>query len=151
MFFDFLGLFFVYYVESTGIALNISFSIGGLIVVCVSLWRMSRTTVLSLGDVAQAFGILFLLEILAFLLALGLPILMAVIYDAGDRTMTYLTSTWLVIGLYIFPSIIGLVLPFAIYFTIFPRVSSLFDLLVSIFDCSNFSCSPRYPLPISCR
>lgn len=125
MFFDFLGLFFIYYVESTGIALNISFSIGALVMVCVSLWRMSRTTVLSVGDVAQAFGILFLLEVVAFLLALGLPILMAVIYDAGNRTLTYLTSSWLVIGLYICPSIIGLVLPFALYFTLFPRVSSV--------------------------
>lgn len=122
VFFDFLGLFFVYYVESTGIALNISFAIGGLVMVCVSLWRMSRTTVLSVGDVAVAFGILFLLEIAAFLLALGLPILMAVMYDAGGRSLTYLSSSWLVVGLYICPSLIGLALPVTLYFTLLPRV-----------------------------
>lgn len=122
MFFDFLGLFFVYYVESTGIALNLSFAIGGLVMVCVSLWRMSRTTVLSVGDVAAAFSILFLLEIVAFLLALGLPILMAVMFDAGNRSLTYLSNSWLVIGLYICPSLFGLALPFTLYFALFPRV-----------------------------
>ncbi|KAH8416137.1 hypothetical protein KR222_008967, partial [Zaprionus bogoriensis] len=118
VFFDFLGLFFVYYVESTGIALNICFSIGGLALVCASIWRMSRTTSLSLSHVAAAFGLVFLLEIAAFLLALGLPLLMSVLYDAGDRTLTYFTNSWLVIGLFICPSFIGLVLPYTLFFTL---------------------------------
>ncbi|XP_062134527.1 endoplasmic reticulum metallopeptidase 1-like [Drosophila sulfurigaster albostrigata] len=121
VFFDFLGLFFVYYLESTGIALNICFAFAGLILVCVSLWRMTKTTDLSIGFVAGEFGIFFLLELAGFILALGLPLLMSVFYDAGDRTMTYLTNSWLVIGLFICPSLIGLVLPFTLYYTLRPR------------------------------
>lgn len=123
MFFDFLGLFFVYYLESTGIALNICFGLGGIILVCVSLWRMTRTTELDIGSVSGAFGIMFLLELASFVLALGLPVLMAVFYDAGDRTLTYFTNSWLVIGLFICPSVIGLVLPFTLYYTLRPSVS----------------------------
>ncbi|XP_064543535.1 endoplasmic reticulum metallopeptidase 1-like [Drosophila montana] len=120
VFFDFLGLFFVYYLESTGIALNVCFGLGGIILVCVSLWRMTRTTDLGIGSVSGAFGIMFLLELGSFVLALGLPMLMAVFYDAGDRTLTYFTNSWLVIGLFICPSVIGLVLPFTLYYTLRP-------------------------------
>jgi len=125
VFFDFLGLFFVYYLESTGIALNLCFAFGGIILVCLSLWRMSKRTDLKIGSVAGAFGIIFLLELAGFLLAFGFPLLMAVFYDAGDRTLTYLTNSWLVIGLFIIPTLIGLVLPFTLYYTLRPSVSDI--------------------------
>ncbi|ALC41588.1 CG13160, partial [Drosophila busckii] len=118
VFFDFLGLFFVYYVQSTGVALNICFSIAGLVLVCVSLWRMSKVTGLSPGAVTGSFGIMFVMELAGFVLALGLPLLMAVFYDAGDRTLTYFSNSWLVIGLFIIPSLIGLMLPVTLYYTL---------------------------------
>nr|NP_788335.2 uncharacterized protein Dmel_CG33012 [Drosophila melanogaster]AAO41400.2 uncharacterized protein Dmel_CG33012 [Drosophila melanogaster] len=120
VFFDYLGLFFVYYTESTGTALNISFSLGAILVICLSLWRMAKVTDRRLGTYARAFGMQFLLAILGFLLALGFPLLMSVFYDAGDRTMTYFSNSWLVIGLFICPSIIGLVLPATLYLSLRP-------------------------------
>ncbi|EDV56334.2 endoplasmic reticulum metallopeptidase 1 [Drosophila erecta] len=120
VFFDYLGLFFVYYTESTGTALNISFSLGAILVICLSLWRMARVTDWSVGTYARAFGMQFLLAILGCLLAFGFPLLMSVFYDAGDRTMTYFSNSWLVIGLYVCPSIIGLVLPSTLYLSLRP-------------------------------
>ncbi|EDW01016.1 endoplasmic reticulum metallopeptidase 1 [Drosophila grimshawi] len=120
VFFDFMGLFFVYYLESTGIAVNICIALAGIILVCVSLWRMTRTTDVKMGSIAGAFGVMVGLELVAFVLALGLPLLMAVFYDAGNRTLTYFTNSWLVIGLFICPSIIGLLLPFTLYYTFRP-------------------------------
>ncbi|XP_002138481.3 endoplasmic reticulum metallopeptidase 1-like [Drosophila pseudoobscura] len=120
VFFDYLGLFFVYYKESTGVALNICFSLAAIILVCLSLWRMARVTDQKIGTYAGAFGIMFLLAILGFLLALGLPLLMSVFYDSSDRTMTYFTNSWLVIGLFICPSVIGLVLPMTLYLSLRP-------------------------------
>ncbi|KAH8271620.1 hypothetical protein KR018_011295, partial [Drosophila ironensis] len=120
VFFDYLGLFFVYYTASTGIALNISFSLGAILLVCLSLWRMAKVTDCRLGTYARSFGMQFLLAILGLLLGLGLPLLMSVFYDAGDRTMTYFSNSWLVIGLFICPSIIGLVLPSTLYLTLRP-------------------------------
>lgn len=70
------------------------------------------------------FAVMFLMELLSFGLALGLPMLIATFYDAGHRTMTYFTNSWLVIGLYIIPSIIGLVLPVTIYLIISRSVSA---------------------------
>ncbi|XP_016981331.1 endoplasmic reticulum metallopeptidase 1 [Drosophila rhopaloa] len=117
VFFDFIGLFFVHYQESTSLALNLCFSFGAIILVCVSLWRMSRVTGQSMGTYAGVFGLLFLLALAGVLLAVGFPLLMAVFYDAGNRTLTYFSNSWLVIGLYICPSVIGLVLPMTLYLT----------------------------------
>lgn len=123
MFFDYLGLFFVYYTESTGVALNISFSLAAILLVCLSLWRMARMTDRSVGTYSRAFGMQFLLAILGFLLALGFPLLMSVFYDSGHRTMTYFSNSWLVIGLFIVPSVIGLILPSILYLSLRPSVS----------------------------
>ncbi|XP_030388603.1 endoplasmic reticulum metallopeptidase 1-like [Scaptodrosophila lebanonensis] len=121
VFFDFLGLFFVYYKEATGVALNICFSFAGLILVGVSLWRMGKLSDLTFGKITGLFGIVFLLELASFVLALGLPLLMAVFYDAGDRTLTYFSNKWLIIGLYICPALIGLMLPITLYLTFRPN------------------------------
>ncbi|XP_068144103.1 endoplasmic reticulum metallopeptidase 1-like [Drosophila tropicalis] len=121
VFFDFLGLFFIYYYESTGVALNMSFSLGGILVVCVSLWRMSRVSCERVSTLACEFGIFLLLAVLGFLLAFGFPLLMSVFYDAGDRTMTYFSNSWLLIGIFICPSLIGLVLPSTLYLTLRPQ------------------------------
>lgn len=51
-----------------------------------------------------------------------LALLMAVLYDVTDRTLTYYSNNWLVIGLYICPAIIGLVLPSTLYHTFKPNV-----------------------------
>ncbi|XP_002005471.3 endoplasmic reticulum metallopeptidase 1 [Drosophila mojavensis] len=118
VYFDFLGLFFVSYLESTAIFLNIGFGGGGIIIVYFSLWYMSNKLDIDIGTVAKEFAVMFLMELLSFGLALGLPMLIATFYDAGNRTMTYFTNSWLVIGLYIIPSIIGLVLPVTIYLII---------------------------------
>ncbi|XP_034652122.1 endoplasmic reticulum metallopeptidase 1-like [Drosophila subobscura] len=122
VFFDYLGLFFVYYKESTGVALNICFSLGAIVLVCLSLWRMARVSRQTVGTYARAFGMMFLLAILGFLLALGFPLLMSVFYDAGDRTMTYFTNSWLVIGIFICPSLLGLILPLTLYLSLRPSV-----------------------------
>jgi len=125
VFFDFIGLFFVHYQESTSLALNLSFSFGAIFLVCVSLWRMSKVTGETMGTYAGAFGLLFLLALAGVLLALGFPLLMATFYDAGNRTLTYFSNSWLVIGLYICPSVIGLVLPMTLYLTHKKSVSNI--------------------------
>ncbi|XP_034479191.1 endoplasmic reticulum metallopeptidase 1-like [Drosophila innubila] len=117
VFFDFLGLFFVYYRASTGIILNSCVAAISLLLVCVSLWRMSRVSEQSLCRIYIWFGILLALHVLGMILCLGLPLLMAIVFDAGDRSLTYFTHIWLMFGLFICPAIIGLVLPTTIYYS----------------------------------
>ncbi|XP_052839792.1 endoplasmic reticulum metallopeptidase 1-like [Drosophila gunungcola] len=122
VFFDFLGLFFVYYTETTGIVLNCLIGVISLVLVGCSLWRMSRQSEeASLPQISIWFLSILGLHVLGFLLSTGLPLLMAVIFDAGDRSLTYFTSTWLLFGLYVCPAIIGLVLPLTLYYTLKPN------------------------------
>ncbi|XP_050743428.1 endoplasmic reticulum metallopeptidase 1 [Drosophila biarmipes] len=122
VFFDFLGLFFVYYTESTGIILNCCIGVFSLVLVGFSLWRMVRQSEkVSLGQISLWFLIILGLHVAGAVLCFCLPLLMAAIFDAGDRSLTYFTSNWLVFGLYVFPAIIGLVLPLTLYFTLRPN------------------------------
>ncbi|KAH8401893.1 hypothetical protein KR009_008524 [Drosophila setifemur] len=118
VFFDFLGLFFIYYTETTGIILNCVIGVFSLVLVGVSIWRMAQQTdEVSLKDISIWFLIILGLHVLGFLLCICLPLLMAVIFDAGDRSLTYFTHNWLVFGLYVCPAVIGLVIPLTIYYT----------------------------------
>ncbi|EDX06746.1 GD10863 [Drosophila simulans] len=115
VFFDFLGLFFVTYTEKTGIILNYCFAVASVLLVGCSLWKMSCVSEVSAGRISILFASHLGLHLAGCLLCIGLPLLMSVLYDVSDRTMTYYSNNWLVIGLYICPAIIGLVLPSSLY------------------------------------
>ncbi|EDV36214.1 uncharacterized protein Dana_GF12847 [Drosophila ananassae] len=118
IFFDFLGLFLINYTETTGIVLNCLIGVISLVLVGCSIWRMSQQSEeQSLKDISISFLIILGLHVIGFLLCICLPLLMAIIFDAGDRSLTYFTSSWLVFGLYICPAIIGLVIPLSLYYT----------------------------------
>ncbi|XP_002138480.2 endoplasmic reticulum metallopeptidase 1 [Drosophila pseudoobscura] len=121
IFFDFLGLFFVSYSEKTGIILNCVIALISLILVGVSMWRMALVSEVTAGQISVWFLIILGLHVVGFGLCLGLPLLMAVLFDAGDRSLTYFSSNWLVIGLYVCPAVIGLVLPLTLYYTLKPN------------------------------
>jgi len=123
VFFDFLGLFFVYYRASTGTILNSCIAAVSLLLVGISLWRMARVSEQSVCNIYIWFGILLALHVLGMILCLGLPLLMAIVFDAGDRSLTYFTNTWLMIGLFICPAIIGLSLPTTVYYIFRKNVS----------------------------
>ncbi|KAH8253057.1 hypothetical protein KR032_003400, partial [Drosophila birchii] len=121
VFFDFLGLFFVYYTETTGIILNSCIAVISLVLVACSLLRMARESEASLCQVSIWFSIILGLHVVGMILSLGLPLLMAVLYDAGNRSMTYFSNHWLVIGLFVIPAVIGQVLPLTLYYTLKPN------------------------------
>lgn len=123
VFYDFIGLFFVYYTETAGMIINICLAVLGIVVVGISLWRIAASSHMSIANVLRVFGLIFLLHFIGFILAFGLPILMAVLFDSGDRSMTWFTNKWLVIGLYIAPSLFGLCMPTLLYLSFNRNVS----------------------------
>ncbi|EDW47546.1 GM21368 [Drosophila sechellia] len=135
VFFDFLGLFFVYYTETTGIVVNCVIGVLSLVLVGCSLWRISRQSEeASLPQISIWFLSILGLHVVGFLLCICLPLLIAVLFDAGDRSLTYFTSNWLVFGLYGCPAIIGLVLPLTLYYTLLPneKLSQAYQLQLSL-------------------
>lgn len=103
------------YTENTGIILNYCFAVASVFLVGFSLWRMSCVSEVSAGRISILFASHLGLHLAGCLLCIGLPLVMSILYDVSDRTMTYYSNNWLVIGLYICPAIIGLVLPSSLY------------------------------------
>ncbi|KAH8418649.1 hypothetical protein KR222_008441, partial [Zaprionus bogoriensis] len=116
VFFDFLGLFFVSYSESTGTMLNYGISAAIFLLAFISVWRMSAISGLSTCSVAQGLVMLLTLQIVALVLSLGLPILVAYYFDSFGLSLTYYTHYSLLIGLYVCPCLIGLSVPIMIYY-----------------------------------
>lgn len=87
---------------------------------------MSAVSSLEVGPIVQRLIILMVLQIIAFALGLGLPILVAYYFDSLGLSLTYYSNYSLLIGLYICPSLIGLSLPIMLYYLMNQNVSYLF-------------------------
>ncbi|XP_034109174.1 endoplasmic reticulum metallopeptidase 1-like [Drosophila albomicans] len=115
IFFDYLGLFFISYSVETGNILNYSVVGVTLLLIFISMLRMSALSLLSCCQVIQQLIITLIIQIIAFVLALALPLVVAHYFDSFGLSLTYFSSPYLLIGLYIFPSLIGLSLPLILY------------------------------------
>ncbi|BFG06210.1 endoplasmic reticulum metallopeptidase 1-like [Drosophila madeirensis] len=124
IFFDFLGLFFISYSSSNGEYLNYGVAAAAIILVFVSLWRIAAVSNVATEDV-QRWGVLLLItQVIAFVLGLALPIVVAYALDKYGLALSYYSRPILVVGLYVCPSLVGLSLPSTIYYTLFknPKV-----------------------------
>ncbi|KAH8418640.1 hypothetical protein KR222_008079, partial [Zaprionus bogoriensis] len=116
VFFDFLGIFMVSYKEDTGKILNYSVAGASLLLVIISVWRMSAVSAISHCHVVLRLITLVVFQIIALGLSLGLPLLVAYYFDSIGLSIAYFSSLKLIIGLYVCPSLLGLTLPILIYF-----------------------------------
>ncbi|XP_065719447.2 endoplasmic reticulum metallopeptidase 1-like [Drosophila suzukii] len=115
IFFDVLGLYFISYTESNGVILNYAVAAITLILVIVSIWRTASISCVSAGYVISRFILILVLQIIAFVLGLGLPVAIAYVFDKYGLSLTYFSTPALLIGLYICPSLLGLSLPSYFY------------------------------------
>ncbi|XP_052892583.1 endoplasmic reticulum metallopeptidase 1-like [Anopheles moucheti] len=103
VFFDFLNWFLVYYPLWASILLNIGLSVIAISVISLSLWLLSRSTELTIWQLVlqglQSMGVI----LLSIIVGVGLSLLLAVILNAIESTMSWFTQTWLIFGLYICP------------------------------------------------
>ncbi len=54
------------------------------------------------------FGAVLVLQVISIILAVGIVILLAFVYDKGLRSMSWYSSPWIVIGIYYCPLFFGL-------------------------------------------
>ncbi|KAH8299599.1 hypothetical protein KR044_003432, partial [Drosophila immigrans] len=118
VFFDFLGLYFVHYSEATGEYLNFGVAGAALVLVFISIWRMSDVSQVSICHVLSWFILVFVIQIIAFALGIALPIVVAYVMDSFGLSLAYYSTPLLIVGLYVCPSLIGLSLPTTIYYTL---------------------------------
>lgn len=123
VFFDVLGLFMVSYTEDTGKLINFSASGVAIILIIISIWRMSAVSGIHHCQVVQRIVILVILQIVGLGLGFALPIVVAYYFDSIGLSIAYFSSLKLLIGLYVCPSLLGLSLPVMIYFHFNKNVS----------------------------
>ncbi|KAH8384735.1 hypothetical protein KR093_007119, partial [Drosophila rubida] len=132
VFFDVLGLYFVNYSEDVGKLINFGVAAATLFLVFISVWRMSAVSSLSAGHVGLRLVALLVTQLVAFVLAIALPIVVAYLFDSFGLPMTYYSSPYLLIGLYVCPSLIGLSLPITVFFHFEKQNKLPFNYLVQL-------------------
>lgn len=115
MFYDFLGWFMIFYTATTNIIINMIISAFALLAIGVSLYFMSVRSGCSISGVLVRFGIILGIQLISLGLALGLALLVAVFMDGVNRSLSWFTEMWLLLGLYIFPIIFGMSILPALY------------------------------------
>uniref|UniRef100_A0A182P9Y3 FXNA-like protease n=1 Tax=Anopheles epiroticus TaxID=199890 RepID=A0A182P9Y3_9DIPT len=110
VFFDFMHLFLVYYTETTGMIVNIVLGVLSLALIIGTLFMIMRKEGAVGTNVLFEAGMALIVQTLSIVLGAGLSVLVAVIFDACGRSMSWFTSTWLLFGLYFVPCISGLTL-----------------------------------------
>uniref|UniRef100_A0A182WIW1 FXNA-like protease n=1 Tax=Anopheles minimus TaxID=112268 RepID=A0A182WIW1_9DIPT len=107
VFFDFLNWFLVYYPLWASIILNIGLSVIALLAVSLSSWLLSRGKELTIWQlVLQGLTDMGVI-LLSIIVGAGLSLVLAVILNAVDSTLSWFTQTWLIFGLYICPFLIA--------------------------------------------
>uniref|UniRef100_A0A6P4EJ56 FXNA-like protease n=1 Tax=Drosophila rhopaloa TaxID=1041015 RepID=A0A6P4EJ56_DRORH len=118
VFFDVLGLFFVSYSESNGIILNYAVAGVAFLLIYVSLWRMAFKSNVTFKKILISFLLILIVQIIALVLGLALPLSIAYMFDKYGLSMTYFSTPALSLGLYVCPSLFGLALPSFVYLRI---------------------------------
>ncbi|XP_017865425.1 PREDICTED: endoplasmic reticulum metallopeptidase 1 isoform X1 [Drosophila arizonae] len=115
VFYDFLGWFMIFYTATTNIVINMIVSVIALLAIGVSLYFMSVRSGCSISGVLVRFGIILGIQLVSLGLALGLALLVALFMDGVNRSLSWFTEMWLLLGLYIFPIIFGMSILPALY------------------------------------
>ncbi|XP_030081372.1 endoplasmic reticulum metallopeptidase 1-like [Drosophila hydei] len=118
VFFDFLGLYFIHYSQTTGIWLNYGVAAAAFIFIFISMWRMAAVSHVSFCHVACWFTLVLIVQVISFVLGLAFPFIVSNVMDNLGLSLPYYSSPILVIGLYVCPSLIGLSLPITIYYAV---------------------------------
>uniref|UniRef100_A0A182J4W4 FXNA-like protease n=1 Tax=Anopheles atroparvus TaxID=41427 RepID=A0A182J4W4_ANOAO len=126
VFFDFMHLFLVYYTETTGLIINCLLGTLSLGLIVGTLVMMICKDGAASTNILFEAGMSLIVQTLSIVLGAGCSVLVAVIFDACGRSMSWFSSTWLLFGLYFAPFIAGMTLGPFLYVN-FRKISFLHD------------------------
>ncbi|CAH1955287.1 unnamed protein product [Acanthoscelides obtectus] len=106
VFFDFLGLFMVYYTTSIATIINLAAVLTSIAVAAYGITKLGFTKTSS-----KYVATTFLALMGGWILATIVVFLTALLLDKSGRAMTWYANPWLIFGLYVVPSVPALALP----------------------------------------
>lgn len=95
------------------------------------MYLMAADSFVSIGYILRLFSLIFVLHLIGWILAIVLPIVIATIFDKADCSLTWFTTKWLIFGLYISPTLLGLSVPTLLYLSISRNVSKKKNVIYS--------------------
>lgn len=121
VFYDILGWTMLYYTQKEAVLINLLVAGIGLLVVACCLKSMSSRSGLTIGEVIVELLISIGCHVVGIGFGFGMVFLLAIIYDAAGRAMSWYSSPWLLFGLYMCPFLITLSLPVIVWVDNFKR------------------------------
>uniref|UniRef100_A0A1A9ZGV6 Uncharacterized protein n=1 Tax=Glossina pallidipes TaxID=7398 RepID=A0A1A9ZGV6_GLOPL len=116
VFYDIMGLFLVFYDESTGILLNIAVSLAAIAACIYSTKVIASHVDLTVSELIKQITFTSGVQLMAVIVAAVLCLLMAVVLDLINTSMSWFTFSWLILGLYFCPALFGMFIIPAMYF-----------------------------------
>ncbi|XP_037035537.1 endoplasmic reticulum metallopeptidase 1-like isoform X1 [Bradysia coprophila] len=133
VFFDIFGWFVISYTKTVGIIVNVVVAVIALVLVVASVIRLKFHLDLDWLTIVWEFAVVIVLQFLSLCLAVAIVALLALIFDAASRSMSWFSNQWLVIGLYYFPLFFALGIVPATYLSIRDRNSIKLSYYVQMF------------------
>ncbi|KAL9918598.1 endoplasmic reticulum metallopeptidase 1 isoform 3-T3 [Glossina fuscipes fuscipes] len=116
VFYDVMGLFLVFYDESMGILLNIAVSLAAVAACICSTKVIASQVDLTVSELIKHITLTSGAQLLAVIVASVLCLLMALVLDGINVSMSWFTFSWLILGLYFCPALFGMFIIPAMYF-----------------------------------
>lgn len=104
----------IFYTETIGYVINSVISVAYIFGLILYL-KFMCDELLSFKRCLIEFGITFGVQLISLGCATGFVLLLAVIYDAANRSMSWFSNTWLLFGIYICPYIFILAMGPSLY------------------------------------
>lgn len=103
IFYDFLGLFLIFYSQELGTILNTVLFVVLTIIVGFCVYKIKSTQGAKFGRVLAEYAIAFVIQCLSAVLAFGVCLFIAWLLDTFGRSMSWYTNVWLIFGIYFCP------------------------------------------------
>lgn len=103
IFYDFLGLFLIFYSQEMGAILNTILFVVLTIIIGFCVYKIKGTQGVKFSRVLLEYGLAFLIQVLSAVLAFSVCLFIAWILDACQRSMSWYTNIWLIFGIYFCP------------------------------------------------
>ncbi|KAG4075302.1 hypothetical protein HA402_003093 [Bradysia odoriphaga] len=103
VFFDFLGWFMISYTATNGIIINVVICFVSCVIILISMRGISIQSNLSAAEAAKELGVITMVQLVSIVVSLGVVLLLAFIYDAAYRSMSWFSNPWMLFGIYVCP------------------------------------------------
>ncbi|KAJ6642253.1 Endoplasmic reticulum metallopeptidase 1, partial [Pseudolycoriella hygida] len=103
VFFDFCNWFMISYTKTIAVVINVIVSVAALVGIILSLVSFGRSSGVSFPRITCEFLATVGIQLVSIVLAAGIVILLAFIYDKGSRSMSWYSNPWLMVGIYYCP------------------------------------------------